>query len=81
MAKPLKQLCKSDSDKRLAGICGGFGEFTPMPSWLWRAIFVASIFIGGMGVVTYIILWIFMPNASTQRSEKEIEGETIRKTM
>ncbi|MCF7889187.1 MAG: PspC domain-containing protein, partial [Victivallales bacterium] len=37
------------------------GEYTPMPAWMWRALFIFSLFIGGAGIVAYIILWICMP--------------------
>ena len=58
-------LKKSVADKKLAGVCGGFGEYTPLPAWMWRVIFLVSLFIGGLGLITYIILWICMPSANT----------------
>ena len=57
----LRELSKSVSDSRIAGICGGFAESTPVPSWLWRALFVTLIFVGGIGPIAYVVLWIFMP--------------------
>jgi len=72
----LKNLKKSAVDVRVAGICGGFGEYTPMPSWMWRVVFLVSLFIGGLGLITYIILWILMPSASTPfREERVINPE------
>jgi len=61
----LREMRKSSEDKKIAGICGGFGEYTPVPSWLWRAVFLTSLFIGGMGLIAYIILWICMPAPKT----------------
>jgi phage shock protein PspC (stress-responsive transcriptional regulator) len=61
--RKFRDLKKSAMDKKIAGICGGFGEYTPMPSWMWRVIFLVSIFIGGIGIVAYIILWMCMPSA------------------
>ena len=58
----LRELRKSAQDKRIAGICGGFGEYTPLPSWLWRALFLTFLFTGGLGLIAYIFLWIFMPS-------------------
>lgn len=58
----LRELRKSAKDKRIAGICGGFGEHTPLPSWLWRALFLTFLFTGGVGLLAYIFLWIFMPS-------------------
>ena len=71
----LRDLKKSASDIKLAGICGGFGEYTPVPSWLWRVIFFVSLFVGGLGLITYILLWLFMPSANTPtvRSERVVD--------
>jgi len=69
----LRDLKKSASDIKLAGVCGGFGEYTPVPSWLWRIIFVVSLLVGGLGLITYILLWIFMPSANTpNRAERVV---------
>ena len=57
----LKNLRKSATDKKIAGVCGGFGEHTPVPAWLWRALFLVTAFLYGTGLVVYVILWICMP--------------------
>jgi len=67
MLRNLREMRKSSRDKKIAGICGGFGEYTPLPSWLWRVVFLTSLFMGGIGVIAYIILWICMPSAETDR--------------
>lgn len=54
---------KSVRDSKIAGVCGGFGEHSPMPSWMWRVLFLTFFFCGGIGLVAYIILWIAMPPA------------------
>ncbi|MCP4177542.1 MAG: PspC domain-containing protein [bacterium] len=59
----LKDIRKSQYDRILGGVCGGLGESTPIPSWIWRVIFVLSVIFGGLGAFVYIILWIFMPSA------------------
>ncbi len=63
----LREIRKSSQDKKIAGICGGFGEYTPLPSWLWRVVFLTLLFMGGIGLIAYIILWICMPSAKTNR--------------
>ncbi len=62
----LKQITKSQQDKKIAGICGGLGEHTSIPAWFWRVIFLASTFIYGFGVIVYILFWIFMPSDKMQ---------------
>ena len=61
MTWDMQDLCKSSRDVWLSGVCGGLGEHTPLPSWLWRTIFVATTIGIGVGFVAYIALWIFMP--------------------
>ena len=60
----LSQLAKfrrSRSDQWLGGICGGLGKITGLESWVWRLIFVLFTFYFGVGVVAYILAWIFAP--------------------
>ena len=59
----LRNLRKSTKDRSLSGVCGGLGEHTPVPSWIWRAIFLLLLFAGGVGLIAYIILAICMPPA------------------
>jgi len=57
----LQRLARSARDKKIAGICGGLGEYTPIPAWIWRMAFVAGIILHGASIVVYAVLWIFMP--------------------
>jgi len=59
----LQQLARSRKDRKIAGICGGLGEHTGVPAWLWRLIFIAGVFVHGLGVLVYLFVWIFMPQA------------------
>jgi phage shock protein C len=61
---PLNRLRLSDSDKWIAGVCGGIGAATGVEPWIWRLIFVLGLFAGGVTAVLYIILWIFIPRES-----------------
>ena len=59
----LKDLEKSSSDIYVVGICGGLGEHTPVPAWLWRVAFVLLGLSGGAGLAVYAVLWYFMPES------------------
>jgi phage shock protein C len=63
----LQNLTKSDSDKWIGGVCGGLGEHSPIPSWVWRVLFVLFFF--GPGLFLYILLWIFVPSKSTTQEQ------------
>ncbi len=57
----IQRLARSLNDKKIAGVCGGLGEHTGIPSWFWRLIFIGAVFAGASGVIAYLLLWIFMP--------------------
>lgn len=54
----------SKSDRKIAGVCGGLGEFLDIDPVFFRAIFIVLAFIGGLGILLYIALWLVMPEAS-----------------
>ena len=57
----LQRLARSARDKKIAGICGGLGENTPLPAWIWRLAFVLGLIPHGASIIAYALLWIFMP--------------------
>ena len=57
----LKKITLSKSDRKILGVCGGLAQGTETPSWVWRVGFVLSIFLGGIGAITYLLLWNFLP--------------------
>jgi phage shock protein C len=56
-----KRLFRSRRDKMLGGVCGGLGEYFEFDPVLVRVIFVAAMFISGIGFIAYILLWIIVP--------------------
>src|SRR5436190_7944428 len=68
----VQNLTKSKKDVWIGGVCGGLGEHTPIPSWVWRALFAVMIFGYGVGLAAYMILWIFVPEAT--REPRVAEG-------
>ena len=57
----LRRLRRSINDRWIGGVCGGLGELSGVPSWSWRILFVLTAFLHGLGLLMYIILWIFVP--------------------
>ncbi len=54
-------LRRSRADRWVAGVCGGLAKATKMESWLWRLLFVLLTLFGGVGLVVYVLMWIFVP--------------------
>jgi phage shock protein PspC (stress-responsive transcriptional regulator) len=58
----LRHLTLSKTDCCIGGVCGGLGEHTAIPAWMWRVVFLVLTFWVGTGLLAYIILWICVPN-------------------
>ncbi|MCA9335963.1 PspC domain-containing protein [Candidatus Saccharibacteria bacterium] len=59
----MKKLYRSTTDRKLAGVCGGLGEYFGIDPTLIRVGFVFLALPGGLpGVIPYIILAIIIPN-------------------
>ena len=54
----------SATERRIAGICGLFGVYTPIPAWIWRTLFLALLLCGGIGLAVYLIVWLCLPASS-----------------
>ena len=58
------QLNRSESDKRIAGVCGGIAEYFDIDPLLVRIAFIVAA-VMGFGIIAYIALWIALPRGST----------------
>lgn len=57
-----RKLRRSRSDRSIAGICGGLGAFFGIDPTLVRIVTLLLIFLGGLSVWVYVILWIVIPD-------------------
>ncbi len=55
------KLYRSRIDRMIAGVCAGLAKYFDIDPTIVRVLFVVSIFIGGGGIIAYIILWIVVP--------------------
>lgn len=58
-----KRLVRSDSQKMLAGVCGGVAQYLGWDPTIVRVIWVVLTLAGGSGILLYVILWLLMPKA------------------
>ncbi len=56
-----KKLYRSKEDRKIAGVCGGLGEYFDIDPTIVRLIWLAMLFAVGSGVLAYIIGWIIVP--------------------
>lgn len=61
-----RKLYRSTTDKKLAGICGGLGDYFNVDPTVVRILFVAGFFLSGSLMFwLYLILWIIIPETPT----------------
>ena len=56
-----KKLYKSNTDKKIAGVCGGIAEYFNIDATLVRLGWAVFSLLGGSGLLAYIIAAIIMP--------------------
>ena len=57
------RLTRSTENRMIAGVCAGIAEYFRVDPTLVRLLLVAFTFLGGSGILLYVILWLVMPEA------------------
>jgi phage shock protein C len=63
--KGSQKLYRSRADRKLAGVCGGIGEYFGIDPVLVRLLWIVFTLAGGGGVVAYLIAWLIVPEEPT----------------
>jgi phage shock protein C len=74
MATAKKKLYRSETNKVLAGVCGGLGEYFDIDPTLVRIAFIVLTVLTGGGIIIYPLMWLLIP------SESDVSGSS-EKTM
>ena len=61
-----KRFYLSDTDRKIAGVCGGIAEYFDVDSLLVRVLFLFAIFSVRGGLFAYIVLWLLAPRRPYQ---------------
>ncbi len=56
-----KRLYKSRSNRMICGVCGGVAEYLKLDPTVIRLLFALFCFLGGSGILVYIIAAIIIP--------------------
>ncbi len=71
-------LYRSESNKVIAGIAGGLGEYFNFDPTIIRVLFILLTIFGGSGLLIYIVLWLVLPAHSTVLKNS---SDTIRSNI
>jgi phage shock protein C len=61
ISKPYKKLWRSRTDRKIAGVCGGLGDYFHVDSLWIRLIFVLFFLAGGAAFLVYLVMWLLVP--------------------
>jgi phage shock protein PspC (stress-responsive transcriptional regulator) len=53
----------SRADRKIAGVCGGLGEWLDIDPVFLRVAFILLALVGGLGIAVYVLMWLFLPRA------------------
>jgi phage shock protein C len=73
MSAEVKRVYRSKSERVLAGVCGGLGEYFNIDPTLVRILFILFALVVGGGILLYIILWILIPEEPQVAGDAEDE--------
>jgi len=58
----MKRIYRSESDRLIAGVCGGIAQYFVIDPTIVRLVLVAFTLFGGAGVLAYVVAWIVVPD-------------------
>ncbi|HXF85220.1 MAG TPA: PspC domain-containing protein [Anaerolineales bacterium] len=65
MNTPYKQLTRSTSNRMIAGVCAGLGEYFGIDPTIVRLLFILAFFTGFGGIaIVYLIMALVIPEQS-----------------
>jgi phage shock protein PspC (stress-responsive transcriptional regulator) len=62
---PPRRLARRSDERLLGGVAGGVADYLGIDVVLVRLAFVVAAFLGGVGVIAYLVGWIVLPVAPT----------------
>jgi len=76
-----KKLLRSKTNRMIAGVCGGLGEYFNVDPTIMRLAAVALIFASGAGLIAYLICWIIIPERKEEEAGVPVTSESTAKFL
>jgi len=61
ITKPYRKLWRSRTDRKIAGVCGGLGDYFQVDSLWMRLLFILFFLVGGSALLVYLVMWLIVP--------------------
>lgn len=73
----VKKMFRDPDSQVLGGVASGIAAYFAADVTLIRLLFVVSIFLGGTGLIVYLILWMITPVAKSLTDKMQMQGEPV----
>jgi len=70
-----KRMFRDPDDKKVGGVCSGISAYFGISDPLWVRLIFAMLLFTGMGAITYIVLWVLVPEATSTSDKLAMRGE------
>lgn len=67
-----RRLLRSRRERMIAGVAGGLGRYFGVDPVIFRIAFAVSIFFGGLGILAYAVLFLFVPSEPAEGESQEL---------
>lgn len=71
------RLMRSETDRMIAGVCGGLADYLNVDPVLVRLAFVVLVLASGIGLAIYALLWIILPTPSRAQPVIRVMDESL----
>ena len=71
------RLYRSETNRTIAGVCGGLGEYLGIDPLFIRIFFIIWTILGEFSVLVYFILWVIIPNKSASDAGETFKPEEL----
>ena len=66
----MKELMRSRTNRMVAGVCGGIGEYLEIDPNVIRLVWVVvTVFSVGVGLLAYLLAWFIIPEEAPPETE------------
>lgn len=72
-----RRLYRNMDDALLGGVASGIAAYIDVDPVIVRVVFFVSLFLGGFGVISYLLLWVIVPAAKTTEERYAMRGEQV----
>jgi len=67
----MNKLYRSTTDRVFGGVCGGLADYMQVDPLILRILFVLVAMMNGLGLVAYLLMWIFVPSEASVGSQRD----------